>query len=97
MMTMSAVSTLVHGSSLHRLRAECSRFGGSGGISLHSRVLDHRRELVGIEARPTHEGAVDVGLGHQLGDVGRLHRPAVLDAHTVPGSVADALANGRAG
>ena len=42
-------------------------------------VLDDRGELVGVEARPADERAVDVGLGHQLGDVRRLHRPAVLD------------------
>ncbi len=38
-------------------------------------------ELVGVEAGPADQGAVDVGLGHQLGGVGRLHRAAVLDAH----------------
>ena len=32
---------------------------------------------------PPDQGAVDVGLGHQLGGVGRLHRAAVLDAHGV--------------
>ena len=46
-------------------------------------VLDDAGELVGVEAGPADEGAVDVGLGHQLGDVGRLDRPAVLDAHGV--------------
>ncbi len=48
-------------------------------------VLDDRGELVGVEAGPAHQGAVDVGLGHQLGDVRRLDRAAVLDAHAVGG------------
>src|SRR5690606_26090864 len=60
-------------------------------------VRDDLGEFVGVEAGAADESAVDVGLGHQLGDVRRLHRPAVLDAHRVGGrcvgEVPDALAN----
>src|SRR6476660_7971748 len=36
-------------------------------------VLNDAGEVVGDERRPADERAVDVGLAHQLGGVGRLH------------------------
>ena len=44
-------------------------------------VLHDAGEVVGVEAGPAHQRAVDVGLGHELRGVGRLHRAAVLDPH----------------
>src|SRR4051794_10928923 len=40
-------------------------------------------ELLGLEAGPAHESPVDVGLGHDPGDVRRLDRAAVEDAAAV--------------
>jgi aminoglycoside phosphotransferase family enzyme len=57
-----------------------------GDVLADIAVLDDAGEVVGIEARAADEGAVDVGLGHQLGGVARLHRPAVLDAHRAAAS-----------
>src|SRR5436305_14752387 len=42
-----------------------------------------RRELLRVEARAAHEGAVDVLLLEDLGRVGRLHRAAGEDADAV--------------
>src|SRR4051812_37705463 len=62
-------------------------------------VLDDPRELVRVEAGPADERAVDVWLAHQLGDVRRLHRSAVLDADRLGGGavvdLGDTGANGR--
>src|SRR5438270_2064441 len=52
-------------------------------------ILDDSGELVGVEAGPADERAVDVGLGHELGDVRRLHRAAVLDPDAAGHLVAD--------
>src|SRR5579884_1082897 len=38
-------------------------------------------ELVGVEAGPADQGAVDVALGKDVGGVARIHRASVLDAH----------------
>ncbi|EGJ78227.1 putative phosphoglycerate kinase [Streptomyces sp. Tu6071] len=56
--------------------------GHRGGPSLLAET-DDLDELVGVERGTADEGAVDVGAGHDLGDVGRLDRAAVLDAHGV--------------
>src|SRR3712207_4709895 len=42
-------------------------------------------ELGGVQARAPDEAPVDVGLGHDAGDVRRLHRAAVLDADRLAG------------
>ena len=47
--------------------------------------LDDAGELVGVERCAADQGAVDLGHGHELGDVARLHAAAVLDAHRVGG------------
>src|SRR4030095_932452 len=60
------------------------------------RALDDHGELVGVEAGPTDQGAVDVGLGGQLLGVARLDAAAVLDAGLVGGGLADQLGHGRA-
>src|SRR5262249_41979500 len=40
-------------------------------------------EVVGIERRPADQRTVDLGHGHQVGDVAGLDAPPVLDAHGV--------------
>src|SRR5213083_2437103 len=59
-------------------------------------VHDDSSELVGVEAGAADERPVDVGLGHELGDVGGLHRTAVLDAHAAGGLVAPPLTHSGA-
>ena len=51
------------------------------GSGLIDPVLDDPGEVLGIEARPTDQSAVDIGLGHEFGCVSGLYRAAVLDAH----------------
>src|SRR3954469_15789492 len=62
--------------------------------SEHRHVVEtaDRSELVGLEARATHESTVDVRLRHDRGDVGRLHGAAVQDPDRV-GGVAVQLAD----
>src|SRR5882757_2050128 len=44
---------------------------------------DDLDELLGVQRRATHQGAVDIRLGHDRGDVPGLDRAAVLDPHAV--------------
>ena len=48
-------------------------------FSCSAAELANAGELVGVEARPTHQRTVDIGLGDQLGDGARLHTAAVLN------------------
>src|SRR4051794_9974732 len=63
-------------------------------------VLHDPGELVRVQTGTTDEGTVDVGLGHQLGDVGGLDRSAVLNPNRGRGrsvvQVLDAAADRRA-
>ena len=62
--------------------------------SQHRHVVEpaDAAELVGLQARAADQAAVDVGLRHDPGDVGGLHRAAVEDAYAVRGGVAVHLA-----
>src|SRR5205814_6899624 len=68
-----------HETSLLRARTTTERNITDTDLPLS--VPHDARELVGVEAGAAHEGTVDVGLGHEFGGVGGLHRTAVLDAH----------------
>ena len=46
----------------------------SSRASHHDRVLHDEREVLGIEARPAHQRAVDLGVRHELADVRRPSR-----------------------
>src|SRR6266540_42282 len=50
------------------------------GLIVGSLVLHDEGELLGIQARPSHERPVDLRMGHELPDVAGLHTPAVLDS-----------------
>src|SRR5689334_8888838 len=52
-------------------------------------------ELVGVEARPAHQRAVDVLAGHDVPDVVRLHRAAVEDPYPVGGRAREHLGDPR--
>src|SRR5205085_8518453 len=58
-------------------------------------VLHDERELFGLEARPTHQRTVDLGVRHEVADVAGLHAPAVLNAHRRGRGVAEQLPDGR--
>src|SRR5690606_5066451 len=62
--------------------------GRSAGVLTEPADLD---ELPRIEARPADEGAVDVGLRHDAGDVPRLHRSSVQDTDDLRHLVSVAL------
>src|SRR3982074_1122261 len=52
--------------------------GKRSGLLAQTADLD---ELVGVQACSADQGAIDVGLVHDSGDVRRFHRTAVEDAH----------------
>src|SRR5690242_14317634 len=54
--------------------------GPCGSLVAETNDLD---ELVGVQRGAADQGAVDVGLRHDLGDVAGLDRAAVLDADLV--------------
>src|SRR5882757_3388836 len=71
------------------LRPRPRAYGFAAGFDLGPRlwlfgyvlaVADDRREFLGVQARAADQRAVHVRLSHDGGDVGRLHRAAVLDA-----------------
>src|SRR2546426_8280729 len=51
------------------------------GLIDGSLILHDEGEFLGIQARPSHQRPVDLGMGHELPDVSRLHTPAILDPH----------------
>jgi hypothetical protein len=66
-----------------------------GGAGLRG-VLQDVGEGVRVEAGTTDEGAVDLGLGHEGGDVVGLDAAAVEDADVGGGVLAEALGDGAA-
>ena len=55
---------------------------------------DHRGEVGSLERSAAHEGAVNVGLGDELGDVARLGRATIENADAVSELLAEHLLEG---